>query len=211
MVVNDSCAGLDCTGTLFAYSKPTGGWKGTITGSSAPVAAPDDQLPFVMDGSTIATGGVDAINLFSVQAGAPSEQHTSVTGIEQGTPKLAFTINTDPNAKLLQSITVTLPSGLRFARQRRGRTAGIRVSVPSGVTHRADGAITLRLRSAAHSVTVTIGSAALVETNSLLAKAKRIHRYNLTHYKRTATITTHIAITDTSHRTTHLTLTSNFV
>jgi len=158
-------------------------------------------------GPTIATGGAGEVDLFTIRPGQPSARHASLSGIATGTPKLRFTLNAGLNAAPIRSLTLSLPGGLRFARQHPEGTAGIHINAPFRAVASRPDTVIFTLRSAAQNLAVTITRPAIIEQQNLRARAQRIRRYNRTHrHKRSLTITIRVVVTDTTNHNTRLTL-----
>ena len=197
-----------CSVTLYAFTEPSGGWRGAIAGPGMTIGIAEGY-PLAIDGSTIATGGVNAIDLFTIPPGAPSVRHASLSGLFSGNPKLRFTLDASQNAAPIRSLKLSLPSALRFARQRIGRTRGVRINASFRIVRLRPGALTVTVRRPTQSLAITIAGPAIIEQNSLIAKVRRIRKYNRTHRrKRTVTLRLHCLVTDATRHSTLLALTT---
>ena len=197
-----------CPATLYGFSQPLGGWKGTIAGASTGAGTVG---PFAIAGRTIATGGVNAIDLLTISPGSPSARNVSLSGLTIGRPRLRFTLDAGQNAAPIRSFKLTLPRGVRFASRLGGRTRGVRISVPAQAGRLGPGALIVTLRQPAESLAITIAGPAIIEQNSLIAQIRRIRRYNRTHRrKRGLTVSTRCLVTDATGHNTPLGLATNF-
>jgi hypothetical protein len=127
---------------------------------------------------------------------APSVAASSITGLPTGHPSLKFRVRVGKHAAKISRLTVELPAGLKFSRQTRAQR--LKAVTLSGAKVRSlslqRGHLVIVLRKPTRSLTVKIGSAALIESPSLEAKAKRLHKLPLTVIVKT---------TNGRHRTVH--------
>jgi hypothetical protein len=213
VIPSGSACGVECEGgTLYAFTRPFGGWSGTVTGPSAGVATAGD-LPgaFATDGTTIAAegstsvtaDGSSSVDLFTIVPGHPSATSVSLTGLATGSPALRFTLQAGQSAAPIRSLQLTLPRGLRFTDHPRAvRTS----SATQRVRLRPD-TLALTLRTPAQTLAISITRPALEQLKALTAKVRRVRRYNRTHRrKRTLEIRPRGVVTDAADQATNLTL-----
>lgn len=199
------CAVDPCTETLYGFSRPFGGWSGTITGPST------DALPFVFatDHGTIATGGPGGVDLLTIKPGPPSATKVSLFGLPIGRPKLRFTLGAGQSAAPIHTLQLTLPRGLRFIHHGTRHPRGVRISVATQQVKLRPGTLTATLRRPAESLTITLARPAINQLKPLAGEVRRISRYNRTHRrKHTLTIRMGCAVTDATGHRTNLTLTA---
>jgi hypothetical protein len=105
----------------------------------------------------------------------PKLSRVSLTGLAASKPALQFKVTRGTNAPNLRSITVSLPRGLTLKKSKR---LGNGISVSGGHTLSGSGGqLTIRLRPAAASVTVSISPVALIESKQLRHQV-RMHSGN---------------------------------
>ena len=141
-----------CPGTSGAGSPGAGGSGGSGSGPTASRNA-----------SSAAGVTVGHINL----------SHGRFSGLRSGHPALTFKVKTAKGAAKLRALTVELPAGLRFV-ARRHRVAGVTAGgarIKSLSLSR--GHLTITFRRPVSSLTVIVQSAALTESRSLEARAKK--------------------------------------
>ncbi len=152
---------------------------GTVDGSDATlttIATPKPPVPTVI--------------------GKPTASHDSLTGLANGTPKLRFMLNSGSNAPGLNKIQVTLPVGLSFTRKTKNLTKGVSASEKATLT--ASGrTLSIKLRSAAPSVSITIKSPAISVSQALAKKVK---------HKKVKTLDVSVKVTDADNTITTLRL-----
>lgn len=200
---------LTCTATLNAFSPPLGGWRGTIAGANTDVdiATPAQDWPPAVEGRTIVTAGAGELDLFAAQPGPPSARHVSLTGVAAGKPKLSLTLAAAESATAIRSIKLSLPRGLRFAKQQISLARGIHTSAPKHALRSSGNMLSFSLRSPAQSLSVSVVSPALSAQQQLIAQMRRIREYNRHHLrKRTRTLRVRCAVTGATGHTTPLTL-----
>jgi hypothetical protein len=121
-------------------------------------------------GGTASSNGSSAAG---VTVGHTNLSRGRFSGLRSGHPALTFKIRTAKGAAKLRALTVELPAGLRFV-ARRHRVAGVTVggaAIKSLSLSR--GHLTIVFRRAVSSLAVTVKSAALTESRSLKARAKK--------------------------------------
>jgi hypothetical protein len=128
--------------------------------------------------------------------GAPTISPGSLTGLAKGKPKLSFKLKGGSNAPKLSSFAFSLPSGLSFISKQvaKGVKLGGAAAKSAKVSH---GKLVVTLKSAAGSVSVTIGAKALKLSKGLLKKAKK-HKLGTPKVK--------VTVTDAAGKSTKLTL-----
>ena len=204
-----TCPIFSCGASLYAFSRPLGGWRGTINGPNAGIFVQRVPSPLAIEGRTIASGGLDGIDLFTITPGPPSARNASLSGLAIGRPRLRFALDAGQNAAPIRSFKLSLPRGVRFASHLGGRTRGVRISVPARVAILEPVALTVTLRRPAKSMSVTVDPSAIIEQNSLIAQIRGIRRYNRTHRrKRAVTLSTRCLVTDATGHNTPLALTT---
>jgi hypothetical protein len=179
---NDQSCGIlpTCGGTLYAFSQPRGGWKGTIAGPSSGIDL-TSGYPLAVDGRVIATGGDGAIDLFTPQPGQPWVGNASLAGVASGKPRLRLTFQAGQDAPPVRSFKLSLPGGLRF---RPGPARGLKISAPRRAVTVRPQTIAVTLRRAVGTLSVTIGPAILGARGGLVTQLRRIRRYNRTHRRK---------------------------
>jgi len=102
--------------------------------------------------------------------GPPTESRGSLTGITKSRPKLTFQLAAGTNAPRLDQVVIGLPAGLSFAKK--GLAAGLSVKGAGGrkvsfTESLSGGVLTIKLKSAAGVVQVTVGGAAIAARKTL--------------------------------------------
>jgi Pro-kumamolisin, activation domain/Putative Ig domain len=129
--------------------------------------------------------------------GSPSLSRVSLAGVGATRPKLSFTVTAGRDAAKLQTLTVTLPSGLSFSRSRAVVTvSGLKVKHLRFTASLQRGTLVLKLKTAAQQVHVTISYPRLTSGGSLAAQVAG-------HTGARVTITVHV--TDAARLNTKLT------
>lgn len=132
--------------------------------------------------------------------GPPTLSNAKLSGVKSGRPKLAFTISAGiNNALALQSVSVSLPRGVRFAKKTKSlakgisvKTNGAKVKFKARVRH---GLLTITLKQSEPTVSVTIRKPAISVTRTLKSKVR--------HHK-VKKLSFGLRATDTSNHTTTL-------
>jgi hypothetical protein len=141
--------------------------------------------------STVTVGAVDQFtNAGSIQFSwtvvtpkPPTVSRFSLSGVPKRKAKLSFTVNAGAFAPALKSVTISLPSGLSFAKARKALSKGI--VVKSGgrrlksKAHLSHGALTLTFASAVQQAAVTIAGPAITETTGLASKARKHKKFRV--------------------------------
>ena len=99
--------------------------------------------------------------------GPPTLSRFSLSGLPSGKPVLRFTLNKGPSAPKLKSFSVSLPGGLSFNPRGLGAFRGASAVQLQG------GKLTVTLKRAVNSVTVTLSPPLLVESKRLQQQARR--------------------------------------
>jgi hypothetical protein len=111
--------------------------------------------------------------------GRPRLASVVLKGLAHGSPTMSLRLLAGSGAPKLRAFTVTAPKGLSFVRRHR-RVTGVSASAGGirsvSLNH---GRLVVRLRNPVRSVTLRIGQAALRESASLRAKAKRHQLHGL--------------------------------
>ena len=216
---SDMCGVVySCDDALYGFSRPLGGWSGTINGASATVHVPDltdgpgvggPSNAIAIAGRTIASAGLGAISLLTITPGPPSIRNASLSGLAVGRPKLRFALDAGQNAPPIRSFKLTLPPGLRFANHLGGRTPSIGLNVPPRVVRLRRTTLSMTLQHPAESLSGRIGPPMMMEQNSLITQMRRLRSYNRTHRRKRA-LTTRIrcVMTDATGHSTPLALTT---
>jgi hypothetical protein len=108
----------------------------------------------------------------------PTVSHQSLSGVAKRNVKLSFTFSAGQYAPALQSVVVSLPSGMSFSKARkllakdivvRGAN-GRKMKFRAGVSH---GRLTVRFSSAVTKASITITSPEISVSSSLATKAHK--------------------------------------
>ena len=141
-----------CPGTSGAGSSGAGGSGGPGSGGTA---------------------GRNGSSAAGVTVGRTNLSRARFSGLRSGHPALTFKVRTAKGAATLRALTVELPAGLRFV-ARRHRVAGVTAGgarIKSLSLSR--GHLTILFRGAVSSLALTVKSAALTESRSLQARARK--------------------------------------
>jgi hypothetical protein len=133
-------------------------------------------------GSTGNGGGPNGSSAAGVTVGRANLSRLRYSALAGGHPTLTFKMRTAKGAPALTAVTVELPTGLGFV-ARHHHVSGVSVTQARIKSLVLSGRrLTIKLRRAASSFTVTIGSAGLAESKALTraAKAHRLHPLRLT-------------------------------
>ena len=200
--------GSPCTATLYGFSRPFGGWSGTITGPSTdafPSGSGLNGFPFVFatNQGTIAIDDAGGVDLLTIKPGPPTATNVSLSGLETGKPRLRFTLHAGQSAAPIHTLRLTLPRGLRFLHH----PHALRISVPAQQVKLRPATLTATLRRPTQNVAITIADPAISELKPLTAEIRRTRRYNRTHRrKHTLPIRIRCLVTDATGYHTNLTL-----
>ena len=169
--------GCPCDGSVYEFSKPPGGWSGTVAAEPAGGISESNQW----------TGALSPTNLFlglstpTQQLGpppgfigvanpqaSPDASAVSITGLAHNKPRLRLSLDTGGNVAAVRSFSIRLPKGLSFARDVRRLKRGITLT---GVSHStlqlSHGRLTVTVRPLSTMIRVAIGKPAVIETPSL--------------------------------------------
>lgn len=171
-----------CSGTIWLFTRPRDGWSGVV--SSAPAGGgPNNNdfglLPTAIDGTTLFVGGNPsiAIEAMSGSFGAPPHPphpgHARISGLANGKPKLSVAAVTDDDTPAIETITIKLPRGLTLRRNVRHPLSGVAVRPWTISAHRQSQRLKITLAQPAHTMRVTFGPRALVESKALKNRIKR--------------------------------------
>jgi subtilase family serine protease len=181
-----TAAGLPAGLTINPATGVITGTPSTNQSTTVTVAATD---AFTNTGSTAFTWAV-------VTPGRPAAVSPKVSGLTMGKPKLAFVLRAGSFAPALQSVSITLPRGLSFAKKLKSLEKGITVKSGSAKVKfsvkASGGTLTITFKSAVPSVSLTLGSQALTISTSTMRNIRK-------HKVKTLTVT--IRTTDASKRT----------
>ena len=195
--------GTDSGGAALSYAA-----TGLPAGLTMSAAGLITGTPTTPGNSTVTVAARDGVgNTGSVvfawrvaAAAAKTHSHGSIasgvklSGLAKRRPTLSFTLK--PPSGSVTSVTVTVPKGLSFAK--RPRTLARKIKLKGGRTFAAKvkhGALTLKLKKPAATVSATIGSGALVVSKSEASKIK--------HHKVTS-LTIRFRVTNTKHQTSNV-------
>jgi hypothetical protein len=144
-------------------------YGGSKAAESTSCAPPGGTAQGIFVGQNGATVRVSQPLTVSGCPSAPSISHASLSGLVSGRPSVRFKLTRGSDAPSLKSIVVALPHGLSFSSKKLGR--GISVSARHTVALHG-GKLTLTLKPAVVSVSVTIGGTALIESKQLKRQAR---------------------------------------
>jgi hypothetical protein len=133
-------------------------------------------------GSIGNAGSHNGSSAAGVTVGHANLSRLRYSGLASGHPTLTFKMRTTKGAPALSAVTVELPPGLSFV-ARHHHVSGVSVKQAHIKSLVLSGRrLTIKLRRAVSSFTVTIGSAGLAESKALkrAAKAHRLHPVRLT-------------------------------
>jgi hypothetical protein len=154
------------------------------TSGTLAVAAVGQNGATANPSSTLNVTGCPAIGP-GPTAGKPTFSAVSLSGMPSGHPKLHFKVTHGSNAPNIKSVAVTAPGGLSFHTSKvckgKGKHKKCKISVKglsvSGGTIKtvkaSGGHLTITLKRAASSVTVTVKGPGLKETKGLTKKVKK--------------------------------------
>jgi subtilase family serine protease len=194
--------GTDSGGAALSYAA-----TGLPAGLTMSAAGLITGTPTTPGNSTVTVAARDGVGntgsvvfAWRVAASAKTHSHGSIasgvklSGLAKRRPTLSFTLK--PPGGSVTSVTVTVPKGLSFAK--RPRTLARKIKLKGGRTFAAKvkhGALTLKLKKPAATVSATIGSGALVVSKSEASKIK--------HHKVTS-LTIRFRVTNTKHQTSNV-------
>jgi hypothetical protein len=168
--------------------------NGVISGK--PTSAGTSSVGVFATDSVHNTGGT-RFTWKITKVGKPTTSGDKLQGVSKGKPKLSFTAVAGSNAPALKSVSISLPSGLSFARKSKTLDKGLKVKSGSKKLkfklHLSHGSLTISFTKSTRKVTVTIANPAIGVSRSLRLKA-------LHHKVKKLTVT--FRVTNTSNATT---------
>jgi hypothetical protein len=213
-----------CSGGVWLFTEPAGGWNGTITASPSLGTETDytGSVPLALSGDTVLAGGQrlsqdvadTGLGVFrlgppivenTVSAGPPRIRRARLTGLANRRPSLGLDVLAGGGAPPIASLTVTLPRGLAFTRstQRlvRGLVVGGRPTSGARVLH---GQLVVTLEPPLQDVTAAIRTPAVVESAAL---ARAVHKRRRRR-GRALTLRTTLLVTDAAGQATRRVITT---
>jgi uncharacterized membrane protein YgcG len=158
------------------------GCPGTSSGSGGGGSGGNGSGGSGSGGSTGNAGSHNGSSAAGVTVGHANLSRLRYSGLASGHPTLTFKMRTTKGAPALSAVTVELPPGLSFV-ARHHHVSGVSVKQAHIKSLALSGRrLTIKLRRAVSSFTVTIGGAGLAESKALkrAAKAHRLHPLRLT-------------------------------
>jgi hypothetical protein len=151
------------------------------TGMTYVPTAPDVSHTLQVDihgtntvGSALARSALTAV----VQASASGS--AALTGVARGSPQLKITARATPGSPAIKKLTVALPSGMRFVRQKSVLIRAVRVLGHGRFSASLrNGSLVIVLRKPTVSLTLIIERPALAVTHAVRTKAQHSHRVHL--------------------------------
>ena len=199
-----------CSGDVWLFAEPAGGWHGTLTAPAATSAETDGNadIALALDGDTLLAGGQaipqdtaqTALGVFgvvppiaesNVVPGHPRLVGARLVALARARARLHFTVVPGSNESPIASVTITLPAGLRFSRGISVLGRGLKVrGAPLTSARVTDGRLRLTFSAfGVKPVTATIAAPALLMRGTL-----------------SGTIRTVIAVTDALQHTARFTI-----
>jgi hypothetical protein len=139
---------------------------------------------------------------------APAISKFSLAGLGSGTPRLGLTLTRRKTDAPIKSFTITLPSGLQFARTLKQVQRGVKLVQAGRYTlslHR--GQLDVVLAKPARTFAITLGSQALAESSSLAKRVADVVNFNRVRKhlkKRVVTLKVAMRLTDSARRSTNV-------
>jgi hypothetical protein len=184
-----------CSASVLLFTKPPGGWSGTLSARPALTAETDEAgaLPVALEGNVLFAGGQPVPNFYGEAGlgvfqitgpilespftpGSPTG-HLRVSGLARGRPRLTLGLQAGLYGPPIQSFSLALPSGLRFSRHfLRGLGhlgTAIRVHLRRGRL------VVTFVGYQAQSFTLPVGSRSLIESSRLRGRARHRGRGRL--------------------------------
>ena len=145
---------------------------------------PNGAVPLALDGQYLFTGdGTNEVQVFAIsreigqRAKPPKAGRGSITGLVSNRPRLQLKLTAGHPAPLIASLTITLPSGLRFSHDQKRLRAGIGIAgVRDLKSVLRGGKLELSWTEGANPVLLTVHAPALIESDRLLHDARRLAR-----------------------------------
>jgi hypothetical protein len=117
----------------------------------------------------------------SVTTGHSGLAGASISGLSSGKPQLVVRVTARATTAPIKSLTVTLPSGLHFAQNRRQVGKGVTLAHrPKSSLSLKHGRLVVVFNRPQRTVSLTISAPALSETSSLVKRVKAIVKFNRT-------------------------------
>jgi len=158
-----AAAGLPAGLSIGAQSGIISGTPTTLGGSPVTVTATDATAP---SATTTFTWAI---------AAAATVSNGSLSGMGKGEPRLSFKVTAATGAPSIRTIVVGLPKGLKFSSAAKLLVKGVSLRGVKFTAKVRQGALTLTLKTAAPSVTVTVSNAELSESKSLEKEVAEKH------------------------------------
>jgi len=218
--------GGPCTDVVKVFSEPANGWSGVITGGTTATSTVDGEcngLDLSLDGSAlfvtneVVGEGLDtAVWIYRLTPpfpatvtapGRPALTYPSLVGLRDGQPSLNLTANAG-RYQSLESIRVTLPSGLSFSQDPatlRAETNICGISPESCTAGRGGHTLTVTIDQDPYGPTalkLQASQLALTESNGLVNELNKIARSDRKHHRdQVARLITTVTITDSTGAT----------
>ena len=162
-----------------SYDQLTGAGDGSAPSGTPPTAtAPSPTSP---SGSTPSAGGPSLSSPLFGRATQSALSSVSMSGLSNGTPRLVVRFTARRGTNPVKSLTVSLPTGLQFARSRAQLRTGV------SLAHRPNNSISLNrdqlvvvFKQPQRTLALTIGGSALTETASLAKRVRAVVTFNRT-------------------------------
>jgi hypothetical protein len=175
-----------CDAAVWVFTRPPGGWSGTLATQpvlSAHIATAGPKV--ALDGDQLFVGVDNTVTAYNVSGAfghevKPRLTNATLSGLRIDAPRLTFRVSTLSGTSI-QSITLHPPAGLSFAHVAAKRVDRVRlVAGPYSATiTRAK--LTIVLGAASHHATVTIPSRALRESVRLEREVRGAQAYDRRH------------------------------
>jgi subtilase family serine protease len=172
--------------TGLSINASTGVISGTPTIAQSTVVTVSASDQFTNVGSTHFT--------WTIASGKPGAKMT-LSGIASRKPKLSFKLSAGSNAPALKSVSISLPSGLSFAKKAKTLAAGLKVQGSKFTAKLKHGVLTISFKKSLRNVTITLGRPAVSVSGSLASKVMH-------HKVKRLTVT--LRATNTSNQTTRI-------
>lgn len=175
-----------CDAVVWVFTKPAGGWTGTLAAQpalSAHVATAGPQI--ALDQSQLFVGIENTITGYNVNGAfgrhvKPRLSGAVLTGLKSDAPRIAFIVSTLARARI-QSVTLHPPPGLSFAHLPRGRLDHLHLVGGTYSTAISRDRLTIVLDNAPRRAIVTIPSRALREGVRLQREVRAMHAHSREH------------------------------
>jgi hypothetical protein len=165
---------------LSTCQNPTGVATAILTDQNGDKIVTDGSS-FVVSGCPGTGGTPSASSASGVTVGSTTLSKGEFSGLSTSHPTLRFRLHVASHASKIRQFTVGLSAGLRFRSHRRGTPSGVTLTggkIKSvSISH---GHLTVILRRAVSSLSVTIRGILLTESPTLAARTRRAHTLPLT-------------------------------